>query len=182
MPSCEGDAAAANPAASKNFRVGKSGTFRPPEVGHYNRHLQLLDLELPLRRRIVTRVGSMLRHYDYLADRTVAGNRQRHRPREEIEVICELNSFYQYVLGPLAASGRASRGRFLGEAVPVQYGTVLFGPDRAERVRSAHSEFMRLTARLGIPVGALTAAKADDLLLALGDSGEIEPGDDVTPF
>jgi hypothetical protein len=146
-------------------------------------------LDGDVQRQIRSRVDSMHRHLAFLfsSEAQLATLVRRSTwTFERLEILCELNSFYQIVLGPLASSARASQGQVLSNDVPIQFGdTILFDAARADRVNRAMADFMRRVRNLGIPQDVLTAAKADDLVRALGrlQGEEFEnKGDDELPF
>jgi hypothetical protein len=135
----------------------------------------ILDPELRLL--IDRRVDAMLRQIAYL--RT-----QDNSPRvvwnrwslEQLQAICILNSFYQLVLAPLASPNATHPSSGLVHSVPVRYGSGLrFDAQTARQTAAARREFLHVTSRLGVPLPALRAAQADELLFALAQ----EPsGDD----
>jgi hypothetical protein len=129
------------------------------------------NLDADLQRQVRFRVHAMQRHLAYLASSehwSIAKLDRRQWPTERLEILCELNSFYQVVMAPLASSARSSRDQVLGRDIPIQYGdSLLFDFERARRVRAAMADFMRRIRAVGIPQDALTAARADDLVRAL---------------
>lgn len=147
------------------------------------------DLDGDLQRQVRSRVDAMRRHLAFMA---VSDNRDYHVvlragwTGERMEILCELNSFYQVILGPLASSARSGQGQVLGKEIPIQYGEALrFDAERAELVRRAMASFMWRVRRLGLTSRMLTAARADDLIRAVRaviDNSEGESGGEEVPF
>ena len=143
------------------------------------------ELEWDLQRQIAKRVEAMKRHLRFLAESEnewLATVQRIGWTDQQLEILCELNSFYQIVLGPLTSSSRIARGQVLGAEVPIHYGTTLtFDRARAQRIRSTMASFMGRMRRLGIPQQCLTAARADDLLRAVLETTEeqISPNDET---
>jgi hypothetical protein len=86
---------------------------------------------------------------------------------DRLEVICELNAFYQVIIGPLASSARERTG-VLGEEIPILYGELLrFDAKRSRRIRSLHQAFMDATSDLPAHIELLTANHAYDMITSL---------------
>lgn len=84
-----------------------------------------------------------------------------------LEVICELNAFYQMVIGPLASSARERTGA-LGENIPILYGDkICFNSDRNKKMRSLHRAFMEAISDLPATSDLMSANKAYDLIKTL---------------
>jgi hypothetical protein len=129
------------------------------------------DLDPDLQLQMRGRVAAMLRHLQYLRETNspaLANFGMQSWPMERLEIFCELNSFYQIIMAPLASSSRTSLDTFLGAEVPIRYGdSIIFDQSRAERVRRTMRDFMRRMHKIGVPQAVLTAARADDMLRAL---------------
>lgn len=128
------------------------------------------QLDPELRRAVIDRRNRMLRELSYLeegSDSLLQRARSAGWNRARLEVLCGLNSFYQLVLGPLAASSRDRCG-VLGRETPIRYGkTLRFDENRARQLMGAHAAFM--TALDGVPKAPriLTAPHLDDLVYRL---------------
>jgi hypothetical protein len=140
----------------------------------------LSGIDYDLQTQVRYRVSAMQRHLNYLfeTDGPVAvGLPRQVWTYERLEIFCELNAFYQVILGPLASSARASANQPLGNDIPIRYGgAITFDAERAGRVKGTVADFMRRMRKLGVPQAALTAARADDLLRAIRaiETGEEE--------
>lgn len=124
-----------------------------------------------MKSRISDRVNTMRRQLQYMLDAedaSITYVQSRGWELQRLLVVCELNSFYQAVLGPLASSVRERCGS-LGEDLAVLYGSLRFDTDRARRVRAAHSGFMAIMAELEIPQGLLTANHSADIVYQLSN-------------
>lgn len=144
------------------------------------------DLEGDLQRQIANRIEALQRHLRFLEeseDPSLAAVRRIGWSGERLEVLCELNAFYQIVLGPLTSSARTARGQLLGVEIPIQYGNELtFNRERAERIRSTMASFMWRMRRLGVQQQILTAPRADDLVRAVLLSAENVGPDEETGY
>ena len=151
---------------------------------------QLLGgLDRDVQRQIRSRIEAMQRHLAFMA---ASDNRDYYQliqagwSSTRLEILCELNSFYQIILGPLASSARGTFEDDLGNEVPIAYGDALvFDRLRARSIRRAMADFMRRTRKLGIPQRVLTAPRADDLVRALTAAVSDQAGDaidDDLPF
>ena len=132
--------------------------------------LLLERLDADLRRRIRARQDGMLRELRYLDDRRdsrLLAVRRRGWSNERLTILCGLNSFYMFVMGPLASSG-SDRTGVLGRDIVIQYGDSLrFDAERGSRIRGALGSFMRALDLVPDAQGVLTAARFDDLLYRL---------------
>lgn len=128
------------------------------------------SLESDLKRRIVQRVETMLREIRFLQEREderLSFLLIRGWSLDRLEVLCELNAFYQIVLGPLSSSARERTGS-LGNEIPIIYGsTMRFDITRARRIQAAHRAFMTAVADLPLAENLLTANHAGDIVFRL---------------
>lgn len=130
------------------------------------------ELEPEMRIRISERVNTMRRQLQYMLDAedaSITYVQSRGWELQRLIVVCELNSFYQAVLGPLASSARERCGS-LGEDLAVLYGSLRFDKNRARRVRAAHIGFMAIVAELEIPQELLTANHSADMVYQLSNN------------
>ncbi len=121
-------------------------------------------LDTAVRRRLDWRVRAMDSHLSYIWERSLAPRSRW--PIESVRIVIVLNSFYQIVLAPLAASTRSPLTSEVGE-VPITYGTLRFDERRARPIRAAMFRFRSLLLDSSVPLPALRANHADDLLSAL---------------
>jgi hypothetical protein len=135
-------------------------------------------LDGDIQRQVRSRVTAMQRHLSFLLESEQgASNRTIRRmwTYERLEILCELNSFYQIVVGPLASATRASRNTSFGNQIPIKFGEIItFDAIRNERVRRTAGDFMRRMRLIGVRRDVLTATRADDLLRALNSREDNE--------
>jgi len=124
----------------------------------------------PLQAMIKERVEAMMRQIVYLDDKRDPHLEmvKRHGwSKEHLEVICSLNSFYQFVIGPLASSARYTRTG-LGGATPILYGDrIVFDAARARKLQVVEAAFMALVGDSRLDERLLYANHADDLVYNL---------------
>lgn len=127
-------------------------------------------LDADLRRQIRTRQDSMLRELRYLSEKRdprLTYVRKRGWSNERLAILCGLNSFYQFVMGPLASSV-SDRTGVLGRDMVIQYGDSLrFDRERGARITVALDSFMSALDDVPDAHGVLTAARFGDLLYRL---------------
>lgn len=127
-------------------------------------------LDADLRRQIRTRQDGMVRELRYLSDKRdpmLASVRQSGWSNERLSILCGLNSFYMFVLGPLAGSV-SDRSSVIGRDMVIQYGeSIRFDAQRGARIRGAHASFMQALEDVPDAHGVLTAARFGDLLFRL---------------
>ena len=82
-----------------------------------------------------------------------------------LEIVCWLNSFFQVVITPLAASAKPSSQIGLGSTVPILYVDQLkFDLERGQGMQLMTYAFYALCSNAGILNFMLTAHRADDLV------------------
>lgn len=120
--------------------------------------------------KVQKRVDALMREVKYLNEtqnELLLGIQQEGWTNERLEIICELNAFYQIVIGPLASSARERTG-VLGEQIPILYGEMLrFDAIRSRKMRSLHKAFMEATSDLPAHIDLMTANQAYDLVKSL---------------
>jgi hypothetical protein len=86
---------------------------------------------------------------------------------EHFEIVFAMNSFYLFVLGPLASSARERAGT-VWQDIPIQYGEeLIFDNQRASQIRSAHQSFSNIARRIPGGLDTLTGNKASDIVFKL---------------
>jgi hypothetical protein len=131
---------------------------------------QLLSrgMDTQVREIIERRTAFMVSQLNYLN-----GRQDRHFTNAEragwtlkrLEVVCWLNSFFQVVVSPLAASATHSSQLDLGGATPILYGSKLrFDTERRTNIESMHRAFFSVCAASGIDPAMLAAHRAEDLV------------------
>jgi len=127
-------------------------------------------LDADLRRQIRARRDGMVRELRFLSDKRdpmLTRVRQHGWSNERLSILCGLNSFYLFVMGPLASSA-SDRSSVIGRDMVIQYGESLrFDAHRGARIRSAHASFMQSLEDVPDAHGVLTAARFGDLLFRL---------------
>ena len=120
--------------------------------------------------KIQSRVDALMREVKYLNESRnilLSEIQQAGWSNDRLEVICELNAFYQMVIGPLASSARERTGA-LGENIPIIYGDkIRFDSDRSRKMRSLHRAFMEAISDLPANGDLMTANQAYDLIKTL---------------
>lgn len=132
----------------------------------------MMGLDRETRTSVITRSEGLMRGVRYEAEaqsRTYRAAADAGWTVERVDILCDLNAFYQVVLGPLAAASRGDLRVGLVRDIPVAYGKQvrLTGAD-AELLRECHNQFSLVTQRMGIDFWCLQAAHAQDLLYKLG--------------
>jgi hypothetical protein len=79
-------------------------------------------------------------------------------------IVCWLNSFYQIVVSPLAASALPSSQLALGTEIPIFYGGITFDLARRANVEAMDRAFAALCRASGIGPRMLIAHRAEDLV------------------
>lgn len=86
---------------------------------------------------------------------------------EHFEIIFAMNSFYLFVLGPLASSARG-RSNTVWRDTPILYGQeLLFDNKRAKQIQIAHQSFENISRRIPGGLETLTGNKAADIVFKL---------------
>lgn len=120
--------------------------------------------------KIQSRVDALMREVKYLNESRndlLSEIQQAGWSNDRLEVICELNAFYQMVIGPLASSARERTGS-LGEDIPILYGDkIRFDTVRNRKMRALHRAFMEAISDLPAPSDLLSANQAYDLIKIL---------------
>lgn len=120
--------------------------------------------------KIQSRVDALMREVKYLNESRsdlFTDIQQAGWSNDRLEVICELNAFYQMVIGPLASSARERTGA-LGENIPILYGEkIRFDSDRSRKMRSLYRAFMEATSDIPATSELMAANQAYDLINTL---------------
>jgi hypothetical protein len=120
--------------------------------------------------KIQSRVDALMREVKYLNEsqsELLLEIQQAGWSNDRLEVICELNAFYQMVIGPLASSARERTGA-LGENIPILYGDkIRFDSNRNRKMRSLHRAFMEAISDLPATSDLMSANQAFDLIKTL---------------
>ncbi|MEI8356785.1 MAG: hypothetical protein WCG31_11970 [Deltaproteobacteria bacterium] len=120
--------------------------------------------------KIQSRVDALMRDVRYLNEsrnELLLEIQQAGWSNDRLEVICELNAFYQMVIGPLASSARERTGA-LGENIPILYGDkIRFDSNRNRKMRSLHRAFMEAISDLPATSDLMSANQAYDLIKTL---------------
>lgn len=83
----------------------------------------------------------------------------------KLEVVCWINSFFQIVVTPLAASATPSVQLDLGGHIPIHYGeTIKFDSERREESRQMENAFYAVCRASAIEPYMLSAHHANDLV------------------
>ena len=84
---------------------------------------------------------------------------------KKLEVVCLLNSFFQIVVSPLAASASSSSQLDLGGKVPIHYGELIkFDSERRAATNQMEIAFYASCSASGIDAYMLSAHHANDLV------------------
>lgn len=124
-------------------------------------------LDTTTRQRINDRTETLVRGIRFLLE-----TRDKHLleiiesgwPVSRLELICELNAFYQHVIGPLASSARAGDSLKLGTKTPILHGTMRVDKSLRADFRAMHTDFLAAVRGVGIARLWLQANHAADLV------------------
>jgi hypothetical protein len=130
------------------------------------------SLDRDTRQSITARSESLMRGIRYEAEKQSRNYRAAADAGwsvDRVGVLCDLNAFYQVVLGPIAAASRSDLRVGLVRDTPIAYGKQVrvTGAD-ADLLRECHNQFSAVIQRLGIDFWCLQSAHAQDLLYKLG--------------
>ncbi len=123
-----------------------------------------------VREVIERRTGFMVRRLKYLQqqnDRRLADVERAGWTVRRLEVVCWLNSFFQIVVSPLAASAVPGFPLDLGGATPITHGSITFDSERRATIGFMDHAFFAACVASGINRPMLTAHRADDLIYLL---------------
>lgn len=126
-------------------------------------------IDTEIRAQMFSRVETMIRQLKYLRETensSLLSILSKGWTLERLEIICELNSFYQILLAPLASSARERTGAF-GDDTVILYGTLRFGKERAAKIRAAYRSFFNSVNKVGVTDRLLTANQASDIVYYL---------------
>lgn len=125
-------------------------------------------MDSQVRAMLERRVDAMIRQFDYLSEKghkNVATAKKVGWGRPRLAVVCWLNSFYQIVISPLAASAEANSQADLGGAVPILYGDkIKFTWSRRRKIKTMTVSFLGICTSLNVSQYMLSAHHMDDLL------------------
>lgn len=126
-------------------------------------------LDLDLRRLVHRRVEAMEREARYLdetADSYLRVVMNSGWTLERLSVLCVLNSFYQFVLGPLASSSH-SGNQAMDSGVVIRHGSIRFDANRSRNLRAAYKAFVSSIDGVPDARSLLTAPHFRDLVFKL---------------
>lgn len=125
-------------------------------------------MDSQVRGLIERRVKFMLSQLAYLKEKDNKDLKNAERAGwtiKKLEVVCWLNSFFQIVVSPLAASATPSSQLDLGGAVPIHYGELIkFDSKRRTETSRMEESFYVVCSASGIDNYMLSAHHANDLV------------------
>lgn len=128
-------------------------------------------LEYDLRQLIDKRVSAFKRQLEYIKTKDnlhLIKLYSNNWNDEMLKVVFVLNSFYQFVLGPLDSSARSSTENGLGSEIPISYGnSIKFNASRSKKINKAVESFNNIILKLEIDSFVMGLNSANDIVFNL---------------
>ena len=132
-----------------------------------------------VRRLVMQRFEAMQRELGFRweqSDRDAVYLRAIGYTAEHLRVLCALNSFYQVVVGPLAAASRKWRASDF-DSLTIRHGQLAVGPVEAGHLREMVSRFERIFGEIDMPWRFGAANTTGDLIFVLASYERLRQDD-----
>ena len=128
-------------------------------------------LEPDLRTDVQRRYEAMLRQLAYLREQKPEEFfflASKEWPFAKLDVLCQLNSFYQVIVAPLASSAKNTEAAGFGRKIPILYGEIIrFDEERNIESKKLHRDFTVMVRSIGIHDSYLACAHVDEIIYKL---------------
>ncbi len=128
-------------------------------------------LEAETRRKVRTRSETLFRGINFLEqceNEHVAALTSLGWTKERLEVVCDLASFFQTVLGPIMSAGAVETTAGLGRAIPIMHGSNnRVDTSVATKIRAMRSAFEDMVSACDLRIHWLEATHANDLVFKM---------------
>jgi hypothetical protein len=129
-------------------------------------NILIKDLDYEVKKQITQRYANMVSNYNHLRDSKDKNLMLTFKHKwndDKYKVLFALNSFYQFVIGPLVSSAYGHSNSGLGSSIPINFGKMRIDQARNWNVIETNRSFTKLFISCGFNEYMMVANKVSDI-------------------